>query len=153
LFRKKKNIWIEQTDTILKIHSDKDMITMDHKDVPILIKALEAYYNRYTAIQLSYLGSLKYIKGEKIMGAINLKEELSYIDVITNYTIEQDSGEIYVKIWFSFKWKKPRYEFEKSIKTGYEEFIGKTEKDVLNQIINFVKNDHKGWEIVLKGEK
>jgi len=87
------------------------------------------------------------------MSSINLKEELSYIDVITNYTIEQDSGEIYVKIWFSFKWKKPRYEFEKSIKTGYEEFIGKTEKDVLNQIINFVKNDHKGWEIVLKGEK
>jgi hypothetical protein len=83
---------------------------------------------------------------------INLKEELSYIDVITSYTIEQDP-EIYVKIWFSFKWTKPRYEFEKSIKTGYEEFIGKTEKDVLNQIINFVKDDHKGWKIVLKGEK
>ena len=61
LFRKKKNIWIEQTDIILKIHSDKDMITMDHEDVPTLIKALEAYYNRYTAIQLSCLGVLKNI--------------------------------------------------------------------------------------------
>jgi len=58
---KEKNIWIKQTDVTLKIHSNKDIIVIDHEDVPALIKALEAYYDRYTAIQLCCLGSLKNI--------------------------------------------------------------------------------------------
>lgn len=55
---KEKNIWIEQTNATLKIHSNEDIIVIDHEDVPALIKALEAYYDRYTAIQLCCLGSL-----------------------------------------------------------------------------------------------
>jgi hypothetical protein len=60
--------------------------------------------------------------------------------------IEEDSVD--VKFWFCFMWKKNNID-----SCGREYFSGKTEEEVLNQIIDFASNRDKGdWILRLEGE-
>ena len=80
--------------------------------------------------------------------SVELKQKIIDLGFTRGVRVDVEKDDVFVIVYFSFIWKK-----NNKISYGKEYFEGKTEEEVLKQIVNFASNRDKGdWILKLGGE-